>query len=376
MAKPLRVRRLTDREGQELQRIVRRGGGTSANSVVRWRRAMVILASAGGNTVPVIARLVATSPDRVREMIHRFNETGMASLDPQWAGGRPRRITTTDEDFIVATATARPEVLGLPFTRWSLRKLAGYLADNDDRAVSISPERLRQILRCHDITFQRTRTWKESNDPHRDAKLDRIEEALESHPERCFAFDEFGPLSVRPVGGAAWAPAGHPQRRPANYHKLHGVRQFHACYSISDDALWGVVRRRKSAANTLAALRSIRATRRDSDPIYVILDNLSAHKAPTVRDWAKRHNVELCFTPTYSSWANPIEAHFGPLREFVLNNSNHPNHTVLTRRLHAYLRWRNANARDPDLLAAQRRERARTRAEKGHKWGRPTTQAA
>ena len=97
----------------------------------------------------------------------------------------------------------------------------------------------------------------------------------------------------------------------------------------------------------------------------MILDNLSAHKGRAVRQWARDNRVELCFTPTYSSWANPIEAHFGPLREFVLNNSQHPNHTVLTRRLHAYLRWRNANARDPDLLAAQRRERARTRAEKG-----------
>ena len=348
----------------------------SENSVVRWRRAMVVLASAGGNTVPAIARLVATSPDRVREMIHRFNETGMASLDPQWAGGRPRRITTEDEDFIVAAATARPEALGLSFTRWSLRKLAGYLGDNDDRPMTISPERLRQILRRHDITFQRTKTWKESNDPDRDAKLDRIEEALERRPERCFAFDEFGPLSVRPVGGSAWASESRPQRQPANYHKLHGVRQFHGCYSISDDTLWGVVRRRKSATNTLAALKSIRARRRDDDWIYVILDNLSAHKGSTIRDWAHRNNVELCFTPTYSSWANPIEAHFGPLREFVLNNSNHPNHVVLTRRLHAYLRWRNANARDPDLLAAQRRERARIRAEKGRRWGRPATQAA
>jgi len=32
--------------------------------------------------VGVIARLVQTSPDRVREMIHRFNEMGMDSLDP------------------------------------------------------------------------------------------------------------------------------------------------------------------------------------------------------------------------------------------------------------------------------------------------------
>lgn len=39
-------------------------------------------------------------------------------------------------------------------------------------------------------------------------------------------------------------------------------------------------------------------------------------------------------------------------------NSNHPNHTVLTRKLQQYLRWRNANARHPNVLAAQRRERA------------------
>ncbi|MFT7650442.1 MAG: hypothetical protein ACI8Y4_005213 [Candidatus Poriferisodalaceae bacterium] len=71
------------------------------------------------------------SEHRVREMIHGFNEQGMRSLDPQWAGGRPRQITTDDEAFIVATATTRPEKLGQPFTRWSIRKLVGYLAAND-----------------------------------------------------------------------------------------------------------------------------------------------------------------------------------------------------------------------------------------------------
>ena len=367
--------------------------------MVRWRRASVVLASAGGNTVPVIARLAATSRDRVREVIHRFNDEGMASLDPRWAGGRPRRITADDEDFIVGAATTRPEALGLPFTRWSLRKLAAYLGDNQTRVVKISAERLRQILAARGVTFQRTKTWKESNDPERDAKLDRIEKVLGAFPQRCFAFDEFGPLTIRPVAGAGWALAGRPPLIAANYHKAHGVRQFHGCYSIGEDVLsprnaanapepeprkGGVVRQRKSAANTLAALKSIRARHSDGEWIYVPwgrlepvgLDNLSAHKGRAVRQWARGNRVELCFTPTYSSWANPIEAHFGPLREFVLNNSQHPNHTVLTRRLHAYLRWRNANARDPDLLAAQRRERARTRAEKGHRWGRPLPQAA
>jgi hypothetical protein len=376
MSKPVRVRRLSVEEGRALQRIVRRGGSRSEKSIVKWRRAVVVHASAGGNTVGVIARLVATWEDRVRGMIHRFNEMGMASLDPRWAGGRPRLITTDDVEFIVETAKTRPETLGQPFTRWSIRKLAGYLGENETRVVAVGRERLRQLLAARGVTFQRTKTWKESNDPDRDAKLDRIDQVINEYPDRTFAFDEFGPLNIRPVGGSCWAPAGAPQRQAANYHKLHGVRQFHGCYSVGDDTLFGVVRRRKSALNTLAGLRSIRAARPDGEPIYVILDNLSAHKGPKIRKWAQRNRVELCFTPTYTSWANPIEAHFGPLREFVLNNSNHANHVVLTRRLHAYLRWRNANARDPHVLEAQRRERRRVRSEKQQRWGRPNNKAA
>ncbi|GIH14251.1 IS630 family transposase [Rugosimonospora africana] len=348
-------------------RITRRGTG----SAIRLRRAMVVLASAGGNSVPVIARLVQADEDSVRQVIHRFNEMGMASLNPQWAGGRPRLISEDDEALIVATASTRPEALDQPFTRWSVRKLADYLAHNHGtRRVQIGRERLRQLLRKYDLTFQRTKTWKESNDPAKEAKLARIEQVMTEVPDRVFAFDEFGPLTIRPHGGAGWAPAGHPDRLPANYHKLHGVRQFHGCYSVGDDSLWGVVRRRKSATNTLAALKSIRAARPDGAPIYVILDNLSAHRGAAIRQWAARHKVELCFTPTYSSWANPIEAHFGPLRMFTVAGSNRANHPASTKAIHAYLRWRNANARHPDVLAAQRRERARIRSEKGIRWGR------
>ncbi len=184
-----------------------------------------------------------------------------------------------------------------------------------------------------------------------------------------FAFDEFGPLTIRPHLGAGWSREGHPAGCPPTTTNCTGVRQFHGCYCVGDDNLWGVVRGKKSAANTLAALKSIRAARPDGAPIYIIVDNLSAHRGQTIRAWAARNRVELCFTPTYSSWANPIEAHFGPLRTFVVASSDHPNHTVLTRQLHSYLRWRNANARHPDVLATQRRERARIRSEKGIRWG-------
>lgn len=102
----------------------------------------------------------------------------------------------------------------------------------------------------------------------------------------------------------------------------------------------GINRHRKGIDRTWAALRTIRTARPDGAPIYVILDNLSAHLNWRIRRWATRNKVELCFTPTYASWANPIEAQFGPLRQCTLADSTHPNHTAQTRALHAYPRWR------------------------------------
>ena len=130
MAEPVRARRLTDQEGQRLLQIVRRGKHES----VRVRRAMIIMASASGTLVPAIARLVVADEDTVRDVIHAFDAKGLAALDPQWAGGRPRRISDEDIEVIVAAAITRPEKLGQPFTRWSLRKLADYLPLPSGRA--------------------------------------------------------------------------------------------------------------------------------------------------------------------------------------------------------------------------------------------------
>ncbi|RNL86751.1 IS630 family transposase [Halostreptopolyspora alba] len=336
MAEPVRARRLTDQEGRKLQHIVRRG----STSTVRYRRAMMILASSSGNTVKAIATLVAADEDTL----------------------------------VVKTATTRPAKLGRCFTRWSLRKLAAHLAG---LGLRIGREALRLLLKSRGVTFQRTRTWKDSPAPELEAKLERIEHVTTRFPDRVFAFDEFGPLGIRPTAGSGWAPARRPDRLPATYRRTHGITYFHGCYSVGTDTLWGINHQRKGAANTLTALKSIRAARPDGALIYVVLDNLSAHKGPKIRQWARKNKVELCFTPTYASWANPIEAHFGPLRQFTIANSHHPNHTVQTRALHAYMRWRDANARHPDVLAAQRRERARVRSEKGIRWGgRPLAPAA
>jgi hypothetical protein len=81
------------------------------------------------------------------------------------------------------------------------------------------------------------------------------------YPDRCFAFDQFGPLSIRPCHGVCRAPRKRPARLRATYHRSHGIR---------------------------------------------------SNKTPAIRRWAKRENVELCFTPVNALWANPIEAQFAP----------------------------------------------------------------
>jgi hypothetical protein len=85
MAEPVSARRLTDHEDQTLTQIVRRGRGNS----IRVRRATMIMASSSGTPISAIARLVAADDDTVRDVIHAFNERGLAALDPRWARGVP-----------------------------------------------------------------------------------------------------------------------------------------------------------------------------------------------------------------------------------------------------------------------------------------------
>ncbi|MEU0819180.1 hypothetical protein [Streptomyces mirabilis] len=73
------MRRLTDQEGQRLQQIVRRGSTSS----VRYRRAMMLLASAGGNRTSgwaaMRARELLPAPDTVRRRSPRARTAARAA---------------------------------------------------------------------------------------------------------------------------------------------------------------------------------------------------------------------------------------------------------------------------------------------------------
>jgi hypothetical protein len=296
---------------------------------------------------------------------------GTDSRDGQAVAGRvaiPRRISEDDEAFIVGMARTRPQSLDQPFTRWSLHKLVGYPAHNRGlHRVIVSGERLREFLHRHKITFQRAKTWKESNDPQIEAELARIEHMTSRFPDRVFALDEFGPLTIRPHLGASWTEQDHPDWLPANYRKLCGVRRFHTCYSVGDDTLFGVVRARKSAGNTLAALKLIRRAVRDRHR-----STSSWRTCPPARGGRSAAGRPA----TRSSSVSPRRVRRGRTRSKRTLGPTHVRRGRLEppppfgrdRALHHYLRWRNANARHPDVLSAQRCARARVRGVRQYRW--------
>jgi transposase len=174
VAERVQVRDLSNDEGRKLLSIVRRGSG----SVVRWRRAQIVLWSAQRMDVPAIAKIAFTSEDRVRAVIHNFNDDGFESLTPKYSGGRPPTFTLPQRREIKKIALSRPEDHDLPFSTWSLAKLAEFLVA-EGVVDDISHEGLRALLREEDVSFQAIKTFKVSNDPDFEAKKNRVLELYE-----------------------------------------------------------------------------------------------------------------------------------------------------------------------------------------------------
>lgn len=92
-----------------------------------WRRAQMVLLSAQSMPVVKIAEVTFTSADRVRDVIHNFNTDGFASLYPKYRGGRPETFTLPERREIKKIAKSKPVEHNLPFSTWSLVKLADFL---------------------------------------------------------------------------------------------------------------------------------------------------------------------------------------------------------------------------------------------------------
>jgi hypothetical protein len=242
-------------------------------------------------------------------------------------------------------ARSRPADHGLPFSAWSLSKLAEFLVA-EGVVDDISHEGLRILLREEGVTFQRLKTWKASKDRQYAAKKARIEQLYaiadrevlpqDGDPQVVFCMDEFGPLNLQPRPGRQWAavsgkgkdPGRSPRRRMrATYHRTEGVRHLLAAYELGEDKLFGHVKPRKTRTRFLEFCRYLRSLYPPEVRIAIICDNFGPHlttaRDSRVGDWAAASNVEIAYTPSDASWLNRIEAQFTALRYFALDGTDH-----------------------------------------------------
>jgi transposase len=106
----------------------------------------------------------------VYDWIRRFNESGFSTFEqvpnPK---GRPPILRAEQLRELVDVALSSPEERGLPFSTWSIPKLAEYCRD-EGLLPPVTDEWVRRLLRREGLTPQRIRTWKTSHDPAFDRK--------------------------------------------------------------------------------------------------------------------------------------------------------------------------------------------------------------
>ena len=177
-------------------------------------------------------------------------------------------------------AKSKPVEHDLPFSTWSLAKLADFLVA-EGVVDDISHEGLRVLLRQEGVSFQRLKTWKASKDPRYAAKKARIEQLYaiadreitpeDGYPEIVFCVDEFGPLNVQPRPGRQWAAVNGKNKEPgraprprmrASYTRKAGVRHLFAAYELGEDKLYGHIK--PTASHTATSLTWPRIA--DSEP--------------------------------------------------------------------------------------------------------------
>ena len=155
----LYVRSLTSEEGVELNNIARNG-----TDVKFARRAQVIVSSNARTPVKQIAQVLGYSHLQVRRIIHSFNKDGIDGIRPKYQGGRPPTFNEEQCKAVVELAESPPKELGYPLSQWSLSQIQLVLI-KEKKVPYISRPTIRTILREAGLSYQRTKTWKHSNDP-------------------------------------------------------------------------------------------------------------------------------------------------------------------------------------------------------------------
>lgn len=134
------------------------------------QRYRIIAELAAGRPVAQVADRVGCSTSAVYHWAHAFENSGFTSFE---RANNPRgplpSITAEHVLELIKVALARPEDLGLPFSHWSVKKLKAYCRERN-LLPPITDEWVRRLLRREGVSFQHSKTWKESPDPQFEVK--------------------------------------------------------------------------------------------------------------------------------------------------------------------------------------------------------------
>lgn len=133
---PLRAEQI-----RELEALYR----TTRDGRVRVRVLSVLLAADQPRDVAEIARVVRYHEETVRRWLTRYLAGGVAGLHDAPRPGAPPKATPAYLDELWRAAGRTPDTLGLPFSGWTGRRLADYLAERT--GLRLSPATILRLLR-------------------------------------------------------------------------------------------------------------------------------------------------------------------------------------------------------------------------------------
>jgi transposase len=156
--KPIRVPILSPERLAALEELYR-----TPKARLRTRAQMVLLATERGLTASEIAQIVRQSEETVRRWLKRYLAEGVEGLRDAPHPGAPRKVTEEYRERLVAAVRRRPRSLGLPFSLWTLHRLADYMAEQS--GIRVEYETVRVHLKAQGIVLSRPQHTITSPDP-------------------------------------------------------------------------------------------------------------------------------------------------------------------------------------------------------------------
>ncbi len=157
--KPIRVPDLAPEQLIELEELYR----STRNVRLRTRAQMVLLAAERGLTAAQIAEIVRASEETVRRWLKRYLAEGVEGLRDEPQPGAPRKVTEEYLERMIHAVRRRPRSLGMPFSLWTLQRLADHMAEST--GIRVTYETVRVHLKAAGIVLSRPQHTITSPDP-------------------------------------------------------------------------------------------------------------------------------------------------------------------------------------------------------------------